>query len=325
MRSPHRCADGNACWRARTSPVPREVRHRGQRFLTIVPIDPRLRPLRLEPDLATDAAFEAWIAALPISTRKTSRSPKPGFSAIGATVPRRKRGLPGSTAVRTLAKLLNAVALVVAAWCLVAPGRISPRSRWPPCFPCWALIMVAISGGLVRFTRSTAEAHAAATLTPVFVPPCWCGASGGCLPHRFKRRGESRWRHWPILALAVIVDRSLIRFLAIAAVVAVAYGISVVTLADVQLDRSPGENSQSQVVDSHVSRGKNSRTYFVRLAPWGTPQSASEVSVPEAMFNWLTMSRACPRVSPCTMARSASDGSPWTSVGRTDRMPTAPL
>jgi hypothetical protein len=28
--------------------------------------------------------------------------------------------------------------------------------------------MVAISGGLVRFTRSTAEAHAAATLTPVF-------------------------------------------------------------------------------------------------------------------------------------------------------------
>jgi hypothetical protein len=92
-----------------------------------------------------------------------------------------------------------------------------------------------------------------------------------------------------LLALAVIVDRSLIGFLAIAAVVAVAYGISVVTLADVQLDRSPGENFQSQVVDSHVSRGKNSRTYFVRLAPWGPRQSASEVSVPEAMFNRLTM------------------------------------
>jgi len=43
----------------------REFRNRGRRFLTIVPIDPRLKPLRLGPGLAIDAAFEAWIAALP--------------------------------------------------------------------------------------------------------------------------------------------------------------------------------------------------------------------------------------------------------------------
>jgi hypothetical protein len=115
----------------------REVRHRGQRFLTIVPIGPRLRPLRLEPDLATDAAFEAWIAALPdlnAEDFKASEARILGDRSYGATPQARLARL---TAVRTLAKLLNAVALVVAAWCLIAPGRISPRSALPPCFPCW--------------------------------------------------------------------------------------------------------------------------------------------------------------------------------------------
>jgi hypothetical protein len=158
----------------------------------------------------------------------------------------------------------------------VVPGRAGPYLAAigaAAVLPLLALIMVAISGGLVRFTRSTAEAHAAATLTPVF-----CAA-------------VLVWRVWwdvylidlsvavkvggviglILLALAVIVDRSLIRFLAIAAVVAVAYGISVVTLADVQLDRSPGENFQSQVVDSHVSRGKNSRTLLRQARAVGTP------------------------------------------------------
>src|SRR6202035_5223852 len=71
-----------------------------------------------------------------------------------------------------------------------------------------------------------------------------------------------------LLTLAAIVDRSLIRRLVgleIAALVAVAYGIAVLVLADVHLDRSAGQDFQSRVLDSHVNHRGRSTDYFVKL------------------------------------------------------------
>lgn len=269
----------------------REVRQRGQRFLTIVPIDPRLKPLRLGPDLATDASFEAWIAALPdlnAEDFKASEARILGDRSHGATPQQRLARLE---AARTLAKLLNGVAVVVAAWCLVAPWPYLAAIGAAVMLPLLALIMVAVSGGLVRFTRSTTEAHAAVTLVPLcgVAVLVWHVSWDVHLVDLNVAMEVGGVIGLVLLALAVIADRSLIRFLAVAAVVAVAYGISMVTLANVQLDRSPGEDFQSRVVDSHVRHRKNSRTYSVWLAPWGPWQSATEVSVQEAMFNRLTM------------------------------------
>lgn len=289
----------------------REVRNRGRRFLTIVPIDPRLKPLRLGADLATDAAFETWIAALPdlnAEDFKASEASILGDRSYGATPQARLARL---TAARTLAKRMNAVALVVAAWCLVTPW---PYFAAAAVLPLLALIMIATSGGLLRFTRSTTEAHAAAALVPV---------SGAAV---------LAWHVWSdvhlidlsvavrlggviglvLLALAVIVDRSLTRHiyrLAIAAAVAVAYGISIVTLANVQLDRSPGQNFQSRIIDSHVGRAKT-RTHLIKLAPWGPRQSAADVSVSEAMFNRLTM----PGSVACISLHDGAFGIQWFSV-----------
>jgi hypothetical protein len=278
----------------------REVRHRSRRFLTIVPIDPRLKPLTLGPDLATDASFEAWIAALPdlnAEDFKASEARILGDRSHGATPQARLARLE---AVRTLAKLLNAVAVVVAAWCLVAPWPYPAAIGAAAVLPLLALIMVAVSGGLVRFTRSATEAHAGAAAAPVSCAAVlvWRVSWDVYLVDLNVAMEVGGIIGLVLLALAVIVDRSLIRFLAIAAVVAVTYGISVVTLANVQLDRSPGEDFQSRVVDSHVRHRKNSRTYSVMLAPWGPRQSAAEVSVQEAMFNRLTMpgSVACIRL-----------------------------
>ena len=292
----------------------REVRNRGRRFLTIVPIDPRLKSLRLGPDLATDAAFEAWIAALPdlnAEDFKASEARILGDRSYGATPQARLARLG---AARTLAKRMNAVALVVAAWCLVAPWPYLAAIGAAAVLPLLALLMVAISGGLLRFTRSTTEAHAATAVIPVY------------------GTAVLAWRVWSdvhlidlsvavrvggvigpvLLAFAVIADRSLTRHihsLGIAAAVAIAYGISVVTLANVQLDRSPGQYFQSRIIDSHVGRAKT-RTHLIKLAPWGPRQSAADVSVSETMFNRLAM----PGSVACISLHDGAFGIPWFSI-----------
>jgi hypothetical protein len=292
----------------------REVRPRGRRFLTIVPIDPRLKPLRLGPNLAIDAAFEAWIAALPdlnAGDFKASETRILGDRSYGATPQARLARL---TAARTLAKRMNAVALAVAAWCLAAPWPYLAAIGAAAVLPLLALIMVVASGGLLRFTRSTTEAHAGVAAIPAY------GAA------------VLAWRTWSdvhlidlsvavkfggviglvLLALAVIVDRSLTRHihsLASAAAVAVAYGISVVTLVNVRLDRSPGQGFQSRIIDSHVGRSRT-RTHLVKLAPWGPRQSAADVSVPETVFNRL----ARPGSIACIRLYDGAFGIPWFSV-----------
>jgi hypothetical protein len=288
----------------------REVRRRGQRSLTIVPIDPRLKPLRLGPNLATDALFEAWIAALPdlnAEDFKASEARILGDRSYGATPQARLARL---AAARTLAKLLNAVALGVAAWCLLAPWPYLAAIGAAAVLPFLTLIMVAVSGGLVRFMRSTTEAHAGATVAPVYCAAVlvWHAYWDVHLIDLSVAVKVGGVIGLILLALAVIADRSLIWLPGIAAVIAVAYGIAVVTLANVQLDRSLGAEFQSRVVDSHVSRDKN-RTYLVKLAPWGPWQSTTEVSVPEALFI-----RLMPGSFACIRMYDGAFGIRWFSV-----------
>lgn len=112
----------------------REARgHRGQRLFTIVPIDPRTKPLKLPPHLATDAAFEAWIAAL----RDLNAEDLNGSEARilddrshGATPQERLARL---AAARTLVYRLNMATTIVAIWCVIAPwpSRRDRRCRRP--------------------------------------------------------------------------------------------------------------------------------------------------------------------------------------------------
>jgi len=287
--------------------------YRGRRLLMIVPTDSQAKPIKLQPHLATDAAFEAWIAGLrdlDAEDFKASEARILAERSYGATPQERLARL---MAARTLAKGLNAVALIVAAWCLVAPWPYLAAIGAAAVLPLLALIIVAVSDGLVRFTRSTTEAYAAVTLAPVY------GAA------------VLIWHvYWDfqlidlsvavrvggvigliLLALAVAEDRGLTRHmlrLGIAAIVAVAYGVSVVTLANVQLDHSPGRNFQSRIIDSNVGHGNG--TYLVKLAPWGSRQSAAEVSVPETVFRRLAM----PGSFACISVYDGALGIRWFSV-----------
>jgi hypothetical protein len=293
----------------------REARgHRGRRLLTIVPIDPRTKPLKLQPHLATDVPFEAWIAALRdlnAEDLNASEARILGDPSHGATPQERLARL---AAARTLVNRLNMATTIVAVWCVIAPWPYPAAIGAAAVLPLLTWVAVVTSGGMVRFARSTTEAHAAAAMVPVL--------SAAALALRVYRdvhlidvssaANIGSVVGLALLALTAMVDRSLTRHvlrLVIAAVVAVAYGISVVALADIHFDRSPGQNYQSRIIDSHVDRGKLT-TYLVTLAPWGPRQSAAEVSVPEAMFNRLTM----PGSFACISLYDGAFGIPWFSV-----------
>ncbi len=276
----------------------RQTRVGRHRWLTIVPIDPQAKPLRLPSGFATDSFFESWIAGLRdlnAEDLKASEAAIAGDPHYGITPQERLERLARA---RTTMKWVNIGAIVVAAWCLLAPLPYLAAIGAAAFYPVLGAIMVATSGGLVRFGRLTTDAHAGASAGPVFCAVAlalriywdvylvdWGSALivGGFVG-------------FVLLALAAILDRSLTRHilvLGIAAFVALVYGIAVLMFADVHLDRSQVEKFQSRILASRVSRGR-ATSYFVRLAPWGPQQRADELLVSETLFNRLVPGRfAC--------------------------------
>jgi hypothetical protein len=195
--------------------------------LTIVPIDPRTKPLKLPPHLATDAAFEAWIAAL----RDLNAEDLNGSEARilddrshGATPQERLARL---AAARTLVYRLNMATTIVGIWCVIAPWPYLAAIGAAAVLPLLAWVAVVTSGGMVRFARSTTEAHAAAAIVPVL-----CAAALALRVYRDAHLIDASSTAkigsvvgLALLALTGIVDRSLTRpvlRLVIAAVVALA-------------------------------------------------------------------------------------------------------
>jgi hypothetical protein len=288
---------------------------RGRRWLTFVPTDPQAAPLRLASALATDAAFDAWVVGLRDLNAWDLKASEAGIAddpRYGATPQERLARL---ARVRTIAKGMNMAAIGVAAWCLLAPWPYLAAIGTAAIFPVLAAVVVAASGGLVRFVRLPTEAHAGVAAVPVV-----CAVA---LALRVHFDWDIHLVDWGpalthgggvglvLLALAVIVDRSLVRRLVdleIAALVAVAYGIAVLVLADVHLDRSPGQDFQSRVLDSHVNHRGRSTDYFVKLTPWA-PRQDTEIAVSDALFD-----RLMPGAPACIRIHDGAFGIRWFTV-----------
>jgi hypothetical protein len=290
----------------------RDVRGRS-RWLTIVPTDLRAKPLRLASDLATDAYFESRIAGLRdliAEDRKASETEIAGNPRYGATPEERLARLARA---RTVMNWLNTAAGLVALWVIFAPSPYLAAIGAAAIFPLLAIMVVAASGGLVRFAR-----------TQIVVNP-----TAGAIPFLcvialvLRSHADIHLVDWglalklggigglALFALAVMVDRSLARRIGVfvtAALVAIAYSVSVLILADTSFDHSAGQDFRSQILDSHISRSKSVR-YFLKLAPWGPQQGAEEVSVSHATFD-----RLMPGASVCPRLHDGAVGIRWFTV-----------
>ncbi len=242
--------------------------------------------------------------------RKASESEIAGNPLYGATPEERLERLARA---RTTMNWTNVAAAFVALWCIIAPWPYPAAVGAAAILPLLAIIMVATSGGLVRFMRLRSEVYAVAGAVPLLCTialalrtqwDVYVVDAGPVL----KFGGGAGFA---LLALAMFADRSLTRRvfgLVIAAIVAVAYGISVLVLADVGFDNSVGQDFRSQILDSHISRSKSTR-YFLKLAPWGPQQSAEEVAVSHATFD-----RLMPGASICPHLHDGAVGIRWFTI-----------
>ena len=194
--------------------------------------------------------FKSWAAGRRnqiAEERKASEAAIAGNPGYGAT-PRER--LERLARARTGMNWLSAAAFLVAVWCIVAPWPYLAAVGAAAILPLFAMIAVAATGGLVRFVRLRSEVHAVAGAVPLFsvialaLRTQWDVYLVDFGP-ALKIGGVTGLA---LLALAVLVDRSLTRRLprlGIAALVAVTYGICVLVLADVGFDRSTGEAFRS--------------------------------------------------------------------------------
>lgn len=290
-----------------------DVRSRNRRWLTIVPTDPRAKPLQLGSGFDSDGYFESRISALcdlVAEGRKASEAEIAGDVRYGSTPEERLRRLARA---RSNINGLNTVAAFAALWCMFAPWPYLAAVGVAAILPLLATIMVATSGGLVRFFRLRTEVYAIAGGVPFL-----CAIALALRAHwdvylvdwgpALKFGGGAGLA---LLALAVLADRSLtqrIRVLAGAAIIAITYGVAVLVLADISFDQSAGQDFRSQVLGSHISRSKSTR-YFLKLAPWGPQQSAEEVSVSHDTFD-----RLMPGASVCPRLYDGAVGIRWFTI-----------
>jgi hypothetical protein len=72
-----------------------------------------------------------------------------------------------------------------------------------------------------------------------------------------------------------------------AALVGVAYLLGAIAQADAQLDHTPAEMFQTQVVSMHVSHGR-STTYSAALAPWGPEMHENTYTISSSLYDQLS-------------------------------------
>jgi hypothetical protein len=171
----------------------REARgHRGRRLLTIVPIDPRTKPLKLPPYLATDGPFEVWIAALRdlnAEDLNASEARILGDPSHGATPQERLARL---AAARTLVNRLTIATTIVAVWCVIAP--------WPYLAAIGAAAVLPLGLGRRRHFRGNGPLRAVENRGSrrcsdgPGVVRCRAGIARllGCPSHRCEFHGEDR-------------------------------------------------------------------------------------------------------------------------------------
>lgn len=90
-----------------------------------------------------------------------------------------------------------------------------------------------------------------------------------------------------------------------------AYAYGSLALANARLDPAPPERFRAAALGKHVTNGRNSTHWMLRLAPWGSQTGPSEVSVPPAVYHGVDVGD-----SVCVDRRPGALGIAWYAVAR---------
>lgn len=282
--------------------------------LLLVPLTPDQKKLKLALLMQRDEAFEAWLADIPDldeaevaeSQKQLDADPDLGFSSD-------RRAQQVANAKKT-AITLTALTVVAFFWALFFPRAYIPVVSTLILLPLIALGLLIRSRGIYQVEGRRNDARPSLAL--VFLFPgiaLWVSSMRGL--HLLA------WK--PILPVAILIaigmtvliaasdDATRKRPLALVPILlfGVAYGYGFTTEMNVLLDRSRAQTFQVVAFDRHVSHGK-STTYYLDLDPWGPQPVATQVAVPQSLYNATS-----PGATVCVDLHSGALRIPWYVVG----------
>jgi hypothetical protein len=256
--------------------------------LVLVPRQRGVKPMKLGSYFRFDAAFERWLDALPnLDAADTER--KLQEIAVAPELGRNEgERLERLERARRFAKPLSLAGFAVSLWAMFFPRPYMEAIAVTAAVPLLALLVLFRGRGLWRVDEDKNDPHPS-----VFVPLCIPGLALALRALLDFQLVEVRQALEPagvgamaLIALLLIADRSLRAkrwFTLILLPFVAAYSWGLVVTVNGTFDHSRPEVFSVQVLDKHVSSGKQT-TYNLRLAPWGPLSEPEQVAVPRHLY-----------------------------------------
>jgi hypothetical protein len=258
----------------------------------VIRLEPRSeslsRPMTMPQYLETDAAFDAWLAAIPDIDSKELDASLDAVLEDPSIPGSEDEKLAGLARARRIAGRLKWVALAVSGWVWFYPHPYDLAIACAVVIPCVAVVLAARGGSFYRLNPSRNDIGADLSL-PLMTPGFALTIRALFDAHVFD------WRDMLMATTALTLILVLVMWIAVSelraspgntallALLVVPYAYGAATLANMEFDRSEPERYEAQVLGSRISRGKSTE-YYLKLGPWGPRSEADEVDVGRAYY-----------------------------------------
>ncbi|MGO9804290.1 MAG: hypothetical protein ACLPTM_04820 [Steroidobacteraceae bacterium] len=261
----------------------------GQKITALYAKDAQRRELKIPTGVRADAAWDAWLQALPDLDAQQVRELEAEVAAnpeLGQTPEERLRRL---AAARKLARTLNGVSYGAMLWVFLYPRPYELALLAAAALPWLAIVLAAKSHGLYRLDTQRNDARptlGSAVLLPGLALLTRALTDVGVLD--IGRALTLAAAVAVLLSWAALVSsggwggRRVMALLLLG--FSCAYGYGSVVLANREFDRAPGEGYRVAVLGRHMNRGSRSTTYHLLLDHWGPRSLPNDVAVPRQLY-----------------------------------------
>lgn len=292
----------------------RRIRARGEPIVRLIPVDPTLKPIYVNPGWGIDAALRAWLFSLPDLDALDIKREKDEVAAdplLGATPAERLRR---NAQAKKTARYLQAAAIAIAVWAIIYPHPYGFVICLTASLPFLAIALMFMSGGGYRI--SLGEAKVRPGLALIFIAPTVAlmiralrdfHLVDGKDPSPFAAAGAVVF-----IGLMIFADRTLrskIKPLLLYSAAMAGYGYGAGALANAMFDDSAAQTFKPIVIGQWIESGK-SRTYHLTLSSWDFHAGPQEIQVSQSFYAQAKKGEPL-----CISLRQGALRMPWYVVG----------
>jgi hypothetical protein len=191
------------------------------------------------------------------------------------------------------AKILNWIGGIVGVWTWFWTYPYEYAIILSIVIPIIALIVLKLSGGLIRFDEKNGSAYP--TIAYAFLAPC-LGLLMRAITDFNIFNYEKVWLPTSLITVIIMAVillgnkeftfKKATDWVAVisASFIAFAYGFGTIITLNCFYDNSEPKLFTPKVLEKRISSGK-SRTYYIKLTPWGLQKKTEEVSVSKELYN----------------------------------------